>query len=364
MLSCSLFEKEPEIDRINNMDLSRIFELASYHSLTAMVAFSLERVIVLPYGFDQSKKKAIRKLVLYDIERDKIFSRMDQMGIWHMPLKGSILKDYYPEFGMREMVDNDILCDPKRMVDIRSIMEELGFTCEEFDIRVDDTYVKKPISFEIHRYLFDEKELKKYYDYYKDIKTKLKIVKEGCLEYRFTQEDFYIYMIAHMYKHFTHFGTGLRSLLDTFIFLDKQKNQLDWDYVFKELETLGLIEFEQMNRDLANRVFSDSPLSETDMKDLQYYLKSGAFGTMENLVDNNINLSLSKDDSVKAKMNYLAHRIFVSGDELKNNYSFFYKNKWLLPLFYFFRLIKAIFIQPKRAMNEYKKVARFKSSTK
>lgn len=142
LLTCSLCDKEPDINRVREMDLKGIFDLANCHSLAAMVAFSLERVISLPDEFDQAKKKAIRKLALFDVERSRILNCMDNEGIWYMPLKGSILKDYYPKYGIREMADNDTLCDDRRMQDVKRIMEQLGFQCDKYEERVDDTYTK------------------------------------------------------------------------------------------------------------------------------------------------------------------------------------------------------------------------------
>lgn len=45
-----------------------------------------------------------------------------------------------------------------------------------------------------------------------------------------------IYMIAHEYKHFSKGGTGLRSLLDTYVFLRHCDETLDKEYVESELK--------------------------------------------------------------------------------------------------------------------------------
>ena len=142
LLSCSLLGTTPDIERVNEMDLNYLYQLASFHSLVAMISFSLERAIPLPTQFEQDKKKAMRKLALFDIERKKIFQRMDEEKIWHMSLKGSVLKDDYPKFGMREMVDNDILCDSGRMADVKAIMEELTYLIPELLQLVDEGKMK------------------------------------------------------------------------------------------------------------------------------------------------------------------------------------------------------------------------------
>lgn len=342
------------------MNLDEIYELASFHSLIALVACSLETVIPLPHEYDQAKKKAIRKMVLFDVERSKIFQLMDEEKIWHMPLKGSILKDYYPQFGVREMSDNDILCDPTRFHDIKRIMEQTGFLCERFDERVDDEFVKGMIAFEIHRNLFDIQENKRFYDYYKDIKQRLIPVKNNPYEYMFSSEDFYIYMIAHEYKHFIHGGTGLRSLIDTFVYLKKCCSTMNWDYIYEELEKLHILEFEKQQRELSVAVFTGNQLNDSDLEKLIYYVLSGTYGISEHKANNHISVKLSGDDSKQAKRKYLMKRIFVSGEDLKNAYPFFYRHKWLIPFLQLFRFFKAIVIKPKAVVEEYKRIDNFK----
>lgn len=227
LLSCAVNQTKPDSERVNSMQLELIYRWAQLHSVIALTAFALEKVIELPENFEQAKKKSIRRLALFDIERGRIYAQLNKEKIWHMSLKGIILKEYYPAFGLREMSDNDILCDADRMDDIKRIMEALGFQCTVYGERVDDTYVKALVSFEMHRNLFDERESALFHTYYKDIKSRLLPDEKADYEYSFTPEDFYLYMIAHEYKHYILGGTGLRSLLDIYVYLKQWKDKLD-----------------------------------------------------------------------------------------------------------------------------------------
>ena len=87
-----------------------------------------------------------------EYERKAIFEEFGKNGIWYMPLKGAVLKDYYPLPVMRQMSDNDILFDASRADDVKMIMESLGFTSVYFDTGHQDDYQKAPVShFEMHR---------------------------------------------------------------------------------------------------------------------------------------------------------------------------------------------------------------------
>lgn len=90
-----------------------------------------------------------------------------------MPLKGSVLKDLYPVYGMWQMSDNVILIDSFREAEVKKVMEDLGFEVVSYGKGAHDTYHKLPVSnFEIHTSLFDRTSEKKIYEYYKNIEKK------------------------------------------------------------------------------------------------------------------------------------------------------------------------------------------------
>ena len=127
LTACAINGKKPKQARIDALDLPKLFEVCQKHILTACVAYALESAGVKDYEFTQAKEKAIRKNILLDAERAKILKRLEEEKIWYMSLKGSILKDWYPKLGMRQMSDNDILFDSSRRIDVKRIMDEFGF---------------------------------------------------------------------------------------------------------------------------------------------------------------------------------------------------------------------------------------------
>ena len=364
LLACAVNQTKPDSERVNSMQLELIYRWAQRHSVTALAASALEKTIELPEVFEQAKKKSIRRLALFDIERGRIYAQLNKEKIWHMSLKGIILKEYYPAFGLREMSDNDILCDADRMDDIKRIMETLGFQCTVFDERVDDTYVKAPVSFEMHRNLFDERESELFHLYYKDIKSRLLPDNKVDYEYRFTPEDFYLYMIAHEYKHYILGGTGLRSLLDIYVYLQRWNNKLDWEYIRRESDKLKISEFEEKTKALSKVTFSGASLGDTKKEELIYYISSGTFGTSEHALSNHIATKLSGDDSKKAKKQYLKDRLFMTPETMRKNYPFFYRHKILIPFLHIYRFLRAVFVRRNDVLHEYQKVKDFDYSEK
>ena len=242
---------------------------------------------------------------------------------------------------MREMSDHDILFDAERAGDLKNIMEKLGFSTEYYDVSNHDVYHKEPkSSFEMHRYLFELGHDKKRDEYYRNIEKKL--LGDGY-EKHLSPEDFYIYVIAHEYKHFTVKGTGLRSLLDTYVYLQKQP--LDMDYVKAEMDKLGMTAFETANRTLAQHLFSgeDLKLTASEQKMLSYIHSSGVYGTIEQKVGNKMR------KNGLGKLRYAMTRFFVPLSPDNENYwamstffPFFYKYKVFLPLLPFYRVIRGL----------------------
>ena len=357
LVSCAVNERQPSPERCKAMYLPSVYGLASAHYLTSAAAIALEQVMPLPHAFDQSKKKAIRKLSLFDIEREDILRAFDEAGIWHVPLKGIVIKELYPKSAMREMSDNDILCDPSKMGEIKALMERKGYVCNRFEELNHDEYSKPPtLEFEMHHSLFVEKEMPRFAKYYADIKERLEPVGGcGC---RFGDEDFYIYMLCHMYKHYTHAGTGLRSLLDIYVYL-RAKPGLDRVYLHKELKKLRLDAFEKEMRDLAQKVFTLQPLSEREHKELMRFVFAGTYGTEERMEYSSW-LKRLGDDSRSSKRRYFWKRVFISGDSLRECYPFVARHKMLYPFLIVYRPFKGVFTHPNGIIREIKALNKFK----
>lgn len=361
LVTCAVNEQAPDKGRIKNMDLAEVYRLSMEHMLTAAAAFALEKTIPLPHAFDQAKKKAIRKLALFEVERAAVTRELEKAGIWYMPLKGILLKDYYPKRAMREMSDNDILADSSRMKDIKDIMERLGFTCDSYGKSNHDVYSKPPtLEFEIHSSLFSDDVVPQFIEYYKNFEKKA--TRSGCA-LKPSDEDFYIYFLCHAYKHYVYSGLGLRSLLDVYVFLRKHTD-LKRSYLTEELEKLKIDGFEKKIRRLSNKIFTGAGLNAQEQKELNYFISSGSNGSIEILEYNQAAKWLGNDDSKASKRRYFKNRVFLSGEDLEKNYPFVAKHKALYPFLFVYRPVKAAIIRPKAIFEEYKKIKRFKKKEK
>lgn len=350
LASCAVNGAIPDARRVADMDFKKLYKAASRHMLTSITAFALERTGIHNSNFIKAKAQAIRKNVILDTERKVLFEKLDAARIWHMPLKGAILKNLYPSYGMRQMADNDILFDASRADDVKAIMEGLGFTTVSFGHGNHDVYHKSPVyNFEMHRALFGSELDNRILTYYQDIKDTL--IPCGGFELRFSPENFYVYMVAHEYKHYSESGTGLRSLLDIYIYL--QKIPLDMDYVNGEMEKLGIGDFEKKNRNLATHLFGEEPLTSEDKAMLDYIIGSGTYGNLENRVNNKVR-------KYGGRWRYIKYRIFMPLDMVKSSYPFFCKYKVFLPVLFIYRIGRGLTISGKQTIFELKSLMKQK----
>lgn len=125
----------PDRQQTKGLNISQLYQISVYHDIGAIVCMALEAAGILDNADPQTAKafrnirnKSLRKVLLLDNGRAEIFRFLDENKIWHMPLKGVILKDYYPELGMRQMSDNDILYDAAFRKTMQQYMLSQGYT--------------------------------------------------------------------------------------------------------------------------------------------------------------------------------------------------------------------------------------------
>ncbi len=333
LLSCAVNGITPDSATVQEMDPDELYRLAKLHSVRGTVCIALKRAGVENKPFDQAYKKAVRNNIYFELERSAVLAEFEQQGIWYMPLKGSVLKDLYPENGMREMADSDILYDAGKRQQVKEIMLSHGYEVKSFGRWHHDVYMKPPVlNFELHTALFSENHDHPVNLYYADVKRLLRKDDGNRFGYHFSDEDFYIYMTAHEWVHYSRNGTGIRSLMDCYVYCKAKGNTLDWEYITKQCGQLAIADFEQKRRKLAFKVFSADTLpdltdEETDM--LRFYLSAGTYGSLDHGIRNEL-----KNQS---KAGFLLRQIFPDMNYMKHSVAFVNKVPLLYPAGLVFR---------------------------
>ena len=369
LMACALQGVSAREEILADADLKQLLIMARKHSVASMVCMALEKTAIFANADEAAKKqwleaknKAIRKNMLLDAERKTILHELEIQGIWYMPLKGSILKDWYPKPGMREMADNDILFDPSGREQVWEIFQNRGYKTISFRKDNDDVYEKAPIyNFEMHVSLFPGT-YKELTEQYENVKERLLPVDGTAYQFAFTPEDFYVFALAHAHKHYSHSGTGVRTLADIYVMDRHLGDIMDRDEVEQKLTQLGIAEYEQHSRVLAEKLFSAvRPLAEIELTEdekemLLYYCVATTYGTFDNRVNNRLHdlQENSEDITLWTKLKYCGVRLFPGREFCKLYYPFVYRHPWTLPFFWVWRIVDKGITHRRKVKQELK----------
>lgn len=335
LIRAVLWEEKPE-EKPAELSWEKIFQISCEHMVVSLTFEGLSKLEEKPQEPLFSKwmelsQKALVKELTFDAERAQILSALEEAGIAYLPLKGVVIKNYYPKPGLRQFSDNDILYDKRRRNDVKQIMHALGFAGKQTGVNHDEYYKQPVFNFEMHTDLLPE--YKENYSYFQDIWQRA--VRQGTgYEYRMTDNDFYLYHIAHMEKHFCNNGTGLRYFVDQY-YLEKYQVWEDREKLEEELEKMSLLSFERKISRLTRALFGMEKIDLHDKELLElfaYIMGSGAYGKYENGVQNWL-------DQNHSKAAYVIHRIFPEDYVLRSRFPILKKAPWLKPVMVIWRIL-------------------------
>lgn len=378
LLNCAVNERIPD-ELPHEVDFEGLYKISKFHSVSAMVSCALDKGGYLSEAYmsqeliqkwAMARIHAMRKNLMFDAERAQILQWMEDQGCWYMPLKGVILKEMYPDVGMREMSDNDILIDACFRKELKEYMVERGYEVKSYERYIHDTYMKKPFyNFEFHVELFDPYTVSVLPSYYEGIKKKLLKDEENRSGYHFSTEDYYIYVTTHTYKHFSEGGIGIRFFVDNYVYLSRNGKIMNWDYIAQETIKLGINEFEERARELSKKIFNEHISIENIVPEnlklkemLDYILESGTYGTQTNSIQNRmIRIQNNEDNiSIKTKLKFVLNRLFPGEVHADVRKLIENDKKWLIPFFWLYRFFTALVINRKRILSEIRTLIKMK----
>ncbi len=329
-----------------------VFHLAKNHSLGNLFYDAVKDIPEVPSEVKMQAKNHFLSNVAQQMAQEyyatEIFSRLKADKISYMPMKGYILRNLYPKPEVRTSCDIDFFYDDTKKQDVEKHLTELGFE-QKADSNNHGEWQKDEITVENHHALAENNDV--YRAYYQDIWSRLKTT-DG-VEFSFTDEDYYIYLLVHAAKHFSHGGFGVRTVLDFYVYRTAKK--LNEEYLKAEFAKIKLAKFAAEMEKLANVWFGDGAADKNTEFLSEYIFKSGTYGLTEN---NTLMNSVSKDGSAnKAKRNFVWSTVFPRYKNMKTVYPVLKKCPVLLPFMWIYRWFDVLINRRKNiktAMNKMK----------
>lgn len=326
-------KKSVEIkELLNGEDL---YKAAKLHDLTHLVGASLYKNGLLNDGgkiadkFNNAQAMAMYRYQMIIYEQTQLCDCLEKNGIHFMPLKGAILREFYPEPWLRTSCDIDVLIHESDLSTVIELMkQQLGYTSDEKKGSHDvSLFSKSGVHIELHYSLYENLNLDEIWE--------LSSLKEGTgYHHLMSDEIFYCHQIAHIAKHFSHSGCGIRLFLD--IWLLNKTVKYDKEELLRVLTNSGLVAFAEATEKLIDVWFNDAEATEL-VKDMENYIfGSGIYGTLTNNVINN-------QKRTGGRFKYAISRIFPPLTKMAYYYPSLHKYKFLLPVFYVARLFRLAF---------------------
>ena len=336
--------------------LERVYVLADKHDLAHLVGQALSK-LDLPGSepIQKCKQAAMIAFVRYvrlNREYMRISSTLEEAQIPFIPLKGSVLRDYYPEPWMRTSCDVDILVR-EEISDTAAqlLVDKLGYQYAEKTEHDISLFSPDGLHFELHFTVMEDTKvvgsqcvLDHFWDY-------AELCPGKAYHYQVPDELFYFYHIAHMAKHVEKGGCGMRTFLDLWIL----NHRMSYDQQKRDALLIqgGLHKFAVGAQALSEAWFSNMEMDESTKQFEEFILGGGVFGTLKNYIS-----ILQTKTGGKGK--YTWSRIFVSREILQNYYPILEKHKWLTFAFQPVRWVHLLFKgNARRSTCELKTVAAF-----
>lgn len=340
-----------------NLDWESFQRIAANHRLANMAYYGIGKLDPgyrpsqsIMTNFHQDYKKGLAKEAAQHLAVEQLLATLEAHHIQCMPLKGSLIKYLYPQPDMRSMSDVDILFKEEQTGQVNQLMLAMGFTMLA-EGNTHDSYYRSPlVKVEMHRRLVAEDS--PYSNYFRQTWDRAKL-QDGCqYTYRLSLEDAFIYIMTHLTKHFVSGGTGIRSIMDIWIYNNHYRNKMNWDYIQTELEQIKLWEFTKTICGLSEVWFGNDPGNELYGDITDFIFSSGVYGNQKNTIAAGINTSTKSKESRKINKKYYWLKLFFPGiNHMKILYPFLGLLPFLLPVCWVFRGVKNMLFKRARTLQ-------------
>ena len=344
LLKCGLKSEKPEEPPVG-IDFEAIFELAKKQDVENIVFLSIDQLennidSNLYSIWQEAYYKRMKYSAFQDMALEELIEVFTKAGIDCMPLKGSVIKNYYPSPDLRCMGDIDFLVREQNRQVVRDIMHSLGYIDDILDDgQVDGFKREKLVYVEIH---YDFSDVNHAYhnlftiDWDKLVSTDIEHL------YKMTIEDLYYFNVGHYAKNMHNRGMGIRAAIDCYV-LWNEMNDEQQQNVLRMFLTTELKKFNDSLLKIAE-IWFDGIMDHSLDTVQQYLLNTKTYSSKKD----EITMYAVKDNLDDSNVKYVMRKIFPYPNELYKRFNIKHKCFVLLPFLWFYRICLQIFGNEKK----------------
>ena len=354
LLRCGVNDTIPS-EKPEGVSWEAVYAFAKRHSVSALAFYALrtrkdELPAALAEEWEEQNAKLLAQYINQEHELAQLCSIFEQEHIPYMPLKGSCIRQFYPSPETREMCDVDVLVPRESEEQTHEILLANGYSfLASHTTSHNREYHKAPyLNIEIHTKLYPQERVEA--AYFNDVWMRAECC-EGGYAYRLSWNDFFVFAIAHAFKHYYRIGTGIRSVLDIYVMKKALGEQLDEDYIRTELKKLSMLTFYETISELAESWFSpDHTAPVGAVEEMAHNILCGTtYGVNQGAVQNAVAGYMRRGKSASgAKLSVTIRKIFPSRAFMKSMYPMLEKSPFLLPFCWVARWFRILFTEPKK----------------
>jgi len=328
-----VIRQEPAASSISltQEEFDTLMKVSKRHEVQPLVAYGLLLAGGLTQAQEQSCRGLIYRTMVYQerMERElrRTSSLLEAAGISYMPLKGAVIRKFYPEPWLRTSGDIDILV--RDMDQALALLTENGYVRKSEDTHGITLISPGGVAFELHFLLMEKEKNPRISALLDQIWEYAHPVEDSC-RFEMEPEILYFYHIAHMSNHMMCGGCGIRFFVD--IWLLKEKLLTDNAKKEKMLQEGGIAVFSAQAEALSQMWFDTCQPDPVTLALEEYILNGGIYGSRNNM------LMIRRGKTEKAVQYYLL-RLFLPYRQMTQLYPELKTHPWLLPVYWVRRWI-------------------------
>lgn len=347
---CGTKLTDNEINHYSDDVFRDLLKMSSKHSIANLIVLGLRDNKLIDRNGAETQRyilKTAYRCECMQNEYKNLCDVLEKAQIPFIPLKGSIIRQYYPEAWMRTTCDIDILVHEEDIEKAKALLvNEHCYTDHGKGSHDVSLYSPRGFHIELHYSLIEEGRANESAVVLENV-WNMVTVRQGW-EYFYEMPDdlFYFYHIAHMAKHFENGGCGIRPFIDLWI-LDRL-DSVDTSKRDSLLNKGKLLTFANVARRLSRIWLENAEHDNVTLQMEEYILRGGIYG-------NNTNRIMVQQQKKGGRIKYALSKIFIPYDVIKFHYPILQKHRWLTPFMEVRRWCKLIFCgHLKRTTKELK----------